>query len=246
MDQPSVTPSPLVRKLRHGAALSEEDEQRLAAFATPVQQVAARQDIAAEGHRPHSLPLILDGWACRYHDLPDGRRQIIGLFLPGDLCEPFGALPRLMDHSIGTLTAVSYVRVRASALRDLARSSSAVEQALWWDALISADMMHERAVSLGQRSAFERLAHLVCELHLRLTLVGLADEIGFDFPLTQQDLGHMLGLSSVHVNRSLQALRGTGFVSVRGRRLTIIDLAGLRDVALFEPGFLHLRGTASD
>ena len=106
--------------------------------------------------------------------------------------------------------------------------------------LFQAALQHERVVSLGRRAAIERMAHLLCELHARLRMVGLADEKSFPLPLTQADLGEALGLSSVHVNRTLQELRGAGLIALRDRRLTILDDRGLRAVALFDPTYLHL------
>lgn len=235
-----------VRKLRHGAALSAEDEGVLSRMAEPIQRVGARQDIMREGEQAHSLTLILQGWACRYRDLPDGRRQIIAFFLPGDLCEPFGILPEFLDYSLGTITPVEFVLVPSSTILSATRASSSIERALWWDLLVASSLLHERAVSLGRRTALERLGHLFCELHARLDLVGLADRSGFVLPVTQRDLADALGISDVHLNRSLQALRATGLITLSDRYLMIHDLIGLQHAALFDAAFLHLRLAAKD
>ncbi len=232
--------NPFVRKLRHGARLSDEDERVLSALAERTVTYGARRDIIWEGDQPRALTLILAGWACRYKQLDDGRRQIVDLFLPGDLCEPYGILPRFMDHSLATLSPVTFVRVLSRDVRGAALASPRIDEALWWDMLLQTAMQSERIVSLGRRSASERMAHLLCELHARLRFVGLADRDGFAMPLTQSDLGETLGLSGVHVNRTLQELRGAGLIALRDRRLTILDDGGLRAVALFDPSYLHL------
>jgi len=234
--------SAFVRKLKHGAPLTHEDEALLAGLPQGLRRVPARGDLLLEGEEARSLILILDGWACSYRQLENGKRQILSIFLPGDLCQPFGILPRFLDHSLGALTPVTIAQVPLAAIRAAARTSPRIEEALWWDLLVASAIDRERVVSLGRRTAAERLGHLFCELHLRLSLIGLADETGYDLAITQADLADLLGLSAVHVNRSLQDLRGSGLIALRGRRLTLYDLEGLRAASLFEPGYLHLDG----
>jgi CRP-like cAMP-binding protein len=231
-----------VRKLRHGARLMADDEALLRGLAQGVRRVEARRDIVIEGDVPRGLTLILDGWACSYRQLENGKRQIISIFLPGDLCQPFGTLPRFLDHSLSTFTPVQLATVTLPAIRKAA-ASARVAEALWWDLLVAAAIDRERVVSLGRRTAAERLGHLFCELHVRLGLVGLADETSYDLPITQTDLADVLGITPVHVNRSLQDLRGTGMISLKGRRLTIHDVEGLRAASFFDPVYLHLDGT---
>lgn len=144
-----------------------------------------------------------------------------------------------MDHSFGALTPVIFAPIALAALRSAVQASRTIEEALWWDLLVAAAIEREHLVSLGRRSALERMGHLLCELHLRLAMVGLADGSGYDLPVTQADLADLLGLSTVHVNRLLQELRQTGPISLRGRRLTIHDLAGLREFSCFDATCLH-------
>lgn len=234
--------SPFVRKLRQGAQLSTEDEFLLTGLSRSLHHAEARHDIYSEGDRPGSLTLILKGWACRDKILENGQRQIIAFFLPGDLCEPFGVLPPFMNHSITALTPVTYARLRPEELRVMAQENSSIEQALWWDALAAMELQHEHVVSLGRRQAVERLGHLFCELHMRLSIVVLADKEGFFLPVTQQELGDALGLSAVHVNRSLRELRSLGFVNLRHRRLDLLDLNALKEFSLFDPAYLRFNG----
>lgn len=230
-----------IRKLQYGALLAEQDKDLLIGLAQSVRDIPARGAIAAEGDTPPFLPLIVDGWACRYRILENGKRQITSLLLPGDLCEPYGVLPRFMDSSLGALTHVALSRVTLSAIRNAARSSDAIERALWWDLLVATAIDRERIVSLGRRSAVERLSHLLCELHLRLEMVGLIHNATYELPLTQADLGDVLGLSTVHINRSLQELKTTGLISQHARKVTIHDPVGLQQLAFFDAGYLHPR-----
>jgi CRP-like cAMP-binding protein len=234
---------PFVRKLRHGARLTAEDEAILLDLAHQERNVTANSDIHSEGIEPRFLPVVLEGWACRYRMLETGRRQIVSLFLPGDLCEPFGALPRYIDHPFAALTPVTFAPVSLEAIGLAARRSPRIYEALWWDLLTMTAIEREFIVSMGSRSAAERMGHLFCELHLRLDAIGLVERLSYDFPLTQADIGELLGLSTVHVNRSLQDLRRAGWLSLRDHRLTIHNLAALRDFSLFDPAYLHLGGS---
>lgn len=202
--------------------------------------VGARIDILASDAEQRSLPIIIDGWACRYRILANGKRQLISLFLPGDMCEPFGILPRFTEHPLGALTDVAFAPAPLRAIQEAVRSSRRIEEAMWWDLLVSSAVEREHIVSLGRRSGAERVGHLLCELQLRLAMVGLVDGIGYDLPMTQPEIGDLVGLSAVHVNRSLQDLRKSGLISFRGRRLVIHDLDRLRDLAFFDPGYLHV------
>ncbi len=232
--------SRFVRKLRHGAGITAEDEARLAGLVQGVRQVGARGDIVLEGEEARGLVLVLEGWVCNYRQLENGKRQIVSLFVPGDLCQPFGILPRFLDHSLGAITPVTLAQVPLHAIQAAAQASPRIAEALWWDLLVAAAIDRERVVSLGRRTAAERLGHLLCELHVRLTMVGLADETGYDLPVTQGDLADLLGLSTVHVNRSLQDLRGAGLITLKGRRLAFRNLQGLRAVSFFDTTHLHL------
>jgi CRP-like cAMP-binding protein len=229
-----ATVSPFVQKLAHGAHLLNEDRAVLAQLAEPVRRVE-RGDILLKGLTPHCITVVLEGWIYRYKQLENGKRQITSVFVPGDMCEPFGALPGLRGYTLRASTPGLLGCIAPQALRKAARASSRIEQALWWDLLVSDAMDREQIVSLGRRSATERLAHFFCEMHVRLGMVGLADQSSYELPLTQADMADMLGLSPVHVNRSLQDLRGSGLLSFQGRHATIHDLNGLRTLAMFDP-----------
>ena len=226
--------SPIVQKLRHGVQLTSADEAILSNLSMTVRRIE-RGDIQREGIEPQSVILIFEGWACRYKQLENGKRQITTVYVSGDLCEPFGAVPPFLDHSLAALTACTLGFVAPSSMRAAAQASQRIEQALWWDLMLSQVLGREHVVSLGRRSAMERLGFFFCEMHARLAKVGLVVDGSFDLPLTQIDLADLFGLSAVHVNRSLQDLRGSGLLSFRGRRVTMHDLPSLRSVAMFDP-----------
>ena len=233
-DKSAAVTSPIVLKLRHGVRLTSADEAILAGLSTTARRVG-RGDILREGMKPQSITLILEGWVCRYKQLENGRRQITAVFIPGDLCEPFGAVPPLMDYSLAALTPCTVAFVAPRSIRAAAQASEQIEQALWWDLLLSEALGREHMVSLGRRSAMERLGFFFCEMHARLAKIGLVADGCFELPLTQIDLADLFGLSAVHVNRSLQDLRGSGLLSLRGRRVMLHDLPTLHSLSMFDP-----------
>ena len=183
---------------------------------------------------------MVDGWACRYKTLPDGRRQIVAFFVPGDICDLNVYILSQMDHSLGAITRLSVADIGRDEMDALAGSSPRITQALWWESLVQASIQREWTLNIGQRTAYERIAHLLVELFLRLRSVGMTQGDSCDFPLTQTDLADATGLTSVHVNRTLQELRRNGLVVLERKRLTIPELQKLKDAAMFNANYLHL------
>jgi CRP-like cAMP-binding protein len=234
-------PTALIAKLERFTKLSSEDKAALRRLGSGrVRQIGPHHDIISEGERPIDVTVVLSGWAYRHKHLEDGRRQIIAFFLPGDVCDHNVFILREMDHSISTMTPVSIAAVSREALEDVTANHPRIAQGMQWDALVTAAIQREWTVSIGQRSAMERVAHLLCELFLRLKSVNLVDGNSCDFPVTQADLADATGLSNVHVNRTLQELRSAGLIELKARTLTVPDLDALMRASLFNPSYLHL------
>ncbi len=237
--------SPFIRKLRQEAALLPEDEAILADLTNSKRSVE-RGDVLREGAHQRSIVLVFEGWVYRYRQLENGKRQITAVFVPGDLCQPFGATPRVLDHSLAALNAAVLSFVPPRLLLSIAHANPRIEEALWCDLLKTDVLAREHMVSLGRRLATERLGHFFCEMHERLTAVGLADGDTFDLPLTQVDLADLFGLSAVHVNRALQELRSSGLLSMRNRRATLPEVAALRELSMFNPAYPQQNAVISD
>lgn len=205
-----------------------------------IRSLRPRADLIHEGDRPQFVHLIISGWAVRYDTLEDGRRQITAILLPGDMCDLNASVLRATDHSIASLTAVTIAELSHRVFDRLASHHPGIMKALWAQTLVNAAIQREWTVSLGRRTALERLSHLVCELFLRLRSVGLTNGNGFEMPLTQTDLADALGITSVHVNRTLQEMRSLGLIRWEGRNFGVLDFDRLCDVGLFDPGYLHL------
>jgi CRP-like cAMP-binding protein len=230
----------LIRRLGNYARLTTDEEAAIRRMLTlPLRFAQARRDLIAEGARPRAVFLIVSGWACQFKTLEDGRRQIVGFMLPGDTCDLNNLVLARMDHSIGALTDVRYVEVPGESLQRIAVEHPRIGKALWWQMLVNLSVQREWTTNLGQRNALERLGSLLCELALRLRAVGLAHGENYDLPLTQADLADATGLTSVHVNRTLQQLRASGLISLSGRVLRIPDFAALQEASLFTAEYLH-------
>jgi CRP-like cAMP-binding protein len=239
----------LTTKLAARTPLSEDDREAIdRAVGRNVRAFAARRDMVREGDRPHAVFVILEGWAYRYKTLRDGRRQIVALFVPGDLSDLNTFMVKAMDHSVGAITAVVAAELGRDELEQLTEEYPHIAQALWFNELVTVSTQREWTLNVGQRTAYERIAHLMCEMFLRLETVGLTQDGSCDFPITQADIGDATGLTPVHVNRMLKELRGDGLIDLRGRRLKILDFPGLRRAAMFNDNYLHLdrEGRPSD
>jgi CRP-like cAMP-binding protein len=232
--------TPLTRKLNNFVRLSAPDRYLLGEVLEPARMVEPRVDIVEEGEDPRSVNVVLSGWACRYRQFEDGRRQIISILLPGDCCDPHIHLLDRRDHAIAALTQVAMARISGQSMAEISSRSPNLTLAFHREALAGTAIQREWTVSLGRRSGAERLAHLFCELHARLAAVDLADETSCPMPLTQPDLADALGQTTVHINRTLQDLRAAQLLTLKGRRLTVLDPEGLRHLAKFDPLYLHL------
>jgi CRP-like cAMP-binding protein len=230
---------PLTYRLEALARLADADREaahRL--LSAHVRQFSARRDMIREGEPPRAYAII-EGWACRYKTLPDGQRQILDFLIPGDLFDFHALELQSTDHSLGAITEVKAGQIGPAELGEL-MAIPGFASALRRSELIAVSIQREWMLNVGQRAAYERVAHLLCEMFLRLRAAGLAQAGRCDFPLTQTDIADACGLTAVHVNRMLQGLRAGGLISLRDRRLTIPDLPRLMKAGQFRANYLHL------
>lgn len=230
----------LVRKLNAFIPLRAEGEAAIEVLASKrVKSLLRGHDIISEGEDPKTVNLIVDGWACRYKILEDGRRQILAFFVPGDLADLHVYILDAMDHSIASITPMQYAMLTPNEFEKLGDEHPRVLRALWWDSLLTSSIQREWLVSAGQRNAVESLAHLACELFLRLKMVGLAENGLCRFPLTQSDIGDALGMTQPHVSRTIKDLNASGLATLQRGTLRVNDLQGLHELAMFNPNYLH-------
>lgn len=235
----------LIRKLESITTLSDAERQAVQSLPVRIHNLSARQDIVRDGDQPTHCCLILDGWACRYKLLSQGKRQILSFHIPGDIPDLQSLHIHTMDHSLATLTKAIVAFIPHESLRDLTARFPNLAAVFWRDTLIDAGIFREWLVSMGRRSAFEHVAHLFCELYLKLQAVGLAGDHRCPLPLTQTDLADALGLTPVHINRVLKEMRGRTLITLRSQMLVIEAWDELLRVSEFDPTYLQLEKRAA-
>lgn len=245
MDQTARTSNPLIRKLEGFVALSAADHRLLERISADARPMAAGTDLAREGEAPDGVSLIMDGMACRHKRAANGSRQIMAYLVAGDVCDLDVALLDEMDHTITTLSDCSVVRIAPETVRELMENHPQIARGLRLSTLVDEATLREWLVNVGCRSAEERIAHLLCELLLRLQFVGKATQDSFALPIKQQDLADTTGLSTVHVSRTMQSLQRQGLIALTGTTLQILDLPRLKALAGFKANYLHLGNRAA-
>lgn len=235
-------PGHLLRKLERFCLLGEAEKRALVASMSRERNFHAREDLIHERKPTEGVFVILSGFACRYKILPDGRRQNVGLLLPGDMCDLRVFLLKRMDHSICALSDVTSMQISPEEVMDLVDTYPRLTRALWWTTIVEDSITREWVVNVGQRTAFERLGHLVCEIFTRLEAIKLTRGNQCDLPLTQIELGDTLGLSSVHVNRTLMEMRRLNLLQFQGGTVELPDRKALEKAVGFDPTYLHLEG----
>jgi CRP-like cAMP-binding protein len=235
----------LIRKMESISSLSDEERGAVESLPATIRIMDAHQDIVRDKAQPAHCCLVLSGWACRYKLLNEGKRQIFSFHIPGDLPDLQSLHLQVMDHSLATVTACRLAFIPHESLRDLTQRFPGVGAALWRDTLVDAAIFREWMIGIGRKTAFGRIAHLFCEMYLKLEAVGLAAAHSCELPITQVDIGDALGLSNVHVNRVIMDMRSQGLITLRGRTLVIVDWAALCQAAEFDATYLHLEPGAA-
>lgn len=229
----------LLRRLSTVSSLTPQSREAVLRILQPGRTVPARDTIVRDGSRETMVKVLASGFACRYLYLPAGRRQITGFVLPGDLCD-FGFLSATpASQGVVALAPCLVAAAELDHFAAVVEENADIMTAILRCVAIDQRSTQERLVSLGGRNALHRVGHLLCELHFRLGEVGLVrpGEV-FELPLTQSELGEALGLSTVHVNRTVQTLRRLGLAIWRERLVKLPDPAGLAALSSFEAGYL--------
>ena len=234
-----------LRKFEPRFSLSDADRDALEQANVHGRFVGPRTDLLSEGDVPDHLHIIRSGLACRCKFLPDGSRVILAFLIPGDVCDLNVPVIGALDHSIVTLTLCEVVRVPHDILGRLTAGYPSLDRILRCAALVDEAILREWLLVVGHRPADKRLAHVFCELLVRFESVGLATANRYELPLTQVDLSDALGLSPVHVNRTLGSLKRRRLVTLEGKQVAIPDVEALKAFAMFDPAYLYLAPDAN-
>ncbi|MDB5677094.1 Crp/Fnr family transcriptional regulator [Sphingomonas bacterium] len=234
--------TPMLRKLQRWAALSDPDRAALLDLPHKIRHLAPNQFIVHEGEKAGYSCVLLSGFAVRHKVAGNGGRQILSLHMAGDLVDLQNSLLDVADHNVQAIGRVEAAYIPVEAITALAADHPAVGRAMWRETLVEGSIFRESLLNLGRRDARARTAHFLCEMALRLEAAGLAVRERFELPVTQEQMGDMLGLTSVHVNRTLQSLGADGIIDRRQRDVAIHDWDRLAKTGDFDPAYLHLGG----
>lgn len=234
----------LLLKLRARDVISPEEEEALRGMMIEVADVPARKTVVKRGETLNRSILLIDGLMCRYKDLRNGRRQITALHVAGDFLDLHGFTLKHLDHDVMSLCPSRVAYASHEQLTRITDTLPHLTRLLWFSTNLDAAIHREWELSLGQRTGAVRAAHLICELHTRLEIVGLVRDYDFDLPINQTELGECLGLTVVHTNRVLKELRERGLVEFRKSVVTINDMDRLKAFAEFDPTYLYLASRA--
>ena len=231
----------MVRKLAYWCKLDAADRDAILNLPYTLRRVEQHHYIIRDRDKAAFSCLLLSGFAVRHKIVGGGYRQICSIHMKGELVDLQNSLLGTADHSVQMLTNGQIAMIPRDEIMKLAFERPSVGRAMWYDTLVDGSIFREWIANVGRRDARTRVAHLLCEFALRLKVAGLGDEVGYQLPMTQEQLGDATGLTSVHVNRTIKQLEADGLIDrVSPRAISIGDWKKLADVGDFDSHYLHL------
>jgi CRP-like cAMP-binding protein len=232
--------SPVLRKLRQSGRVSDATCEALFRLPFSVRSLRAHDHVVRTGENVQSCFVLLSGFAHRYKIVAGGSRQIVALHLPGDFIDLQSAFLGRATHGLQMMTPGDTASVPLKDLQEVVARHPELQQALWVESLVDLSNTSEWVTNVGRRDARSRIAHLLCEFASRLKAVGMNPEREFTLPMSQEQIADATGLTSVHVNRTLQELGRSDLIRRKGRSITVPDWQALADTADFDPGYLSV------
>jgi CRP-like cAMP-binding protein len=233
--------SKLIARLRAIASLTDGDAALIEKLPMKLQNLSSGQDVVQDGQTLDQCCMLVDGYLFRHKIGAEGKRQIVSWHVPGDIPDLYSLHLRPIDHNMTALGPAVVSFIPHEPFIAMLNSSPSLTHVFWRETLVDAAAFREWVVSLGRRDAQARIAHMLCELLIRLRVVGLARDDSFQFPASQVDVADATGMTPVHANRMIQQLRADGLIAWDGPTIRVLDLDRLKSVAEFDDGFLHLR-----
>lgn len=227
-------------RLEARSSLNEKEREAVLSLDGEPERWGAHRDFVRLGEETQHCCLVVEGLVARFAQLEDGSRQIVSLHVPGDMVDLYSLLLPNAPSPLHALTASTIIRVPHAAVRRLAFKHEGLSAALWRDCVVDGAVMAQWLVNVGRKNARSRIAHLICEMAVRYAHVGRVESGSFIFPVTQEQLGDALGLTPVHVNRSLKSLREEGLIQWIKAQVTILDWDRLSNAGEFNADYLHL------
>ena len=231
---------PMVTKLQMWTRLDDADRDAVLALPHRIRALRAHEFIVRDGDEPRHSCLILSGYAIRHKLTGSGGRQIMSIHMKGDIVDLQNSLLRSAEHNVQTLNDVEAAFIPIAAIEEIAVGRPNLGKAMWNETLVDGAIFREWTLNIGRRDARTRMGHMLCEFALRLETVGLGEQCQYELPMTQEQLADALGLTSVHVNRTLKTLAAEGLIERTNRSVRIPDWKKLAEIADFDSRYLHL------
>jgi CRP-like cAMP-binding protein len=241
-DPPEVITALYLGKLERRAPLSVAGREAILALPARRKAYSTYQDIVSEGSRPTRCCLVESGLVSRYKTLRNGSRQILSFHIPGDMIDLSAALVVVADHGIRTHSPTIIITVDQRDVLQVAADFPEVGRAFWFDTLVDAAIFREWTVNVGRRNARERTAHLLLEFAYRFKAANMTSGDSFELPVSQADLADALGITSVHLNRTLQWLRRERYIRTHSKTISIENWEEMVQLAGFTSAYLHPEG----
>ena len=229
-----------LRSLELRSPLPAEDRRAVLDLPYTLRTLEPATYTIREADPPTACGVLLSGFAYRQKLTGDGTRQIVALHIPGDAVDFQNLFLDVADHSIQMLTRGQVAFIPRERIQELARSRAAIGHAILVKILVEASIFREWVLNVGRRDARTRVAHLLCELGVRLESEGLTEQYGYELPMTQEQLADAVGLTSIHVNRTLKALEAEGLITRTKRNIGFPNWERMREVGDFNQRYLHL------
>lgn len=241
MHNPGSTPQTLfLNRLLRRSALTDVEQRAVLRLTGEQRRYAARTDIVSPGDVVQSACLVMSGLVGRYDQMLDGERQVTSYYISGDMCDLHSVVVPKASWSITAVSQVTLLHVPHRQIGELCVNHPGLAMAFWRDGTVDASIFAKWVGNLGRKNAQARVAHVFCEMGMRCEAAGLGSRTAFELPATQEQLAEATGLTSVHVNRTLQEIRGNGLLSFQKGRVEILNWPGLIEAAEFDPGYLML------
>jgi len=233
--------SRLVTRLQSVTDVSPLTERLIGGLPVTVKNCEPGEIVVPQGGKPSSCCLVLDGFLARTRMANRSERQLISFYVPGDIPDASTLHLPVMDHNLIAIGPAVVGFISHASVHAAMSESNELLHALWRETLIDAAIFRECAVNLGQRDGLARLAHVVCELAVRLAAIGLLRNGSISIPWTQTDVADATGMTPIHANRLIQELRAKGLVQWEARLVRILKWKALVEVADFSADYLHLK-----
>ena len=229
-----------VEKLHAATPLGESDRKAVLDLPHTVKPMRKHDFIVREDEVARHCCVLKSGFAIRHKATGEGRRQIFSIHMAGDAVDLHNSLLKTADHNLQMLSSGEAAFIPVEAIRELTLARPTIGHAMWRETLIESAIFREWTLNIGRRDARCRMAHMLCEFALRLEVAHLGVQSNYELPMTQEELADAVGLTSIHVSRTLKTLAEEGLVERTVRTVKILDWHGLAKLGDFHSGYLHL------